>query len=90
MTDEILAALLAPLAGENPGGMDARYEPEYEALQSEIEKLSSITQSSSCNWQTVADNAIKLLCEKSKDYLLACYLAVALGQREGAEGMLAG
>lgn len=79
-----------PCPGDAPCGSDCRYEPEYESLFAEIEKLTSITNAGSCNWQTVVENGTILLATKTKDIQVACYLAVALAMTEGVAGIAAG
>lgn len=80
----------APISADSPAGADAKYEPEYEALTEEISKLSSVSRSEPISWQIVADSGAVILAEKSKDISVAAYMAVALQQTRGAEGLLDG
>jgi type VI secretion system protein VasJ len=66
-----------PIHADAPTGSDARYEPEFEALQEEIGKLSSPTASGGVDWQKVGDLSAQILAEKSKDLLVASYFAVS-------------
>jgi type VI secretion system protein VasJ len=66
------------IPGDNPGGIDARYEPEFEAVLAEIEKLSSPTASGQVNWDRIVENGAAVLNTKSKDLSIACYMAVGL------------
>ena len=79
-----------PISGESPVGTEARYEPEYEALQNEIDKLTSPTSQGGINWDTVVQFGTTILAEKSKDLLVASYLCIALIQTQGAVGLEAG
>ena len=79
-----------PISGGSPVGIDARYEPEYEALQNEIDKLTSPTSQGGINWDTVVQLGTTILAEKSKDILAASYLCVALIQTQGADGLESG
>ncbi len=76
-----------PIKPEAPCGAEARYEPEYELVQAEIDKLSSPTASGQVDWQRVADNAALVLQNKSKDLTIAGYLAVALTITRQVDGL---
>jgi type VI secretion system protein VasJ len=67
-----------PISPESPGGSDVRYDPDFEALQAEIDKMTSPTAAGQVNWARVADLAAGILQTKSKDLTVAGYLAVAL------------
>ncbi len=84
MTDIISIGKIA-ISPENPSGEDARYEPEYEEIQAEIEKLASPTSQEGVNWHRVTELGIAILTEKSKNLLVASYLFVALLESKGAD-----
>lgn len=65
-----------PIHPENPTGSDARYDPDFEVLQSEIDKLSSPSSTNGVDWKKVSDTAARILSKKSKDLMAASYLAV--------------
>ncbi|MDR0826973.1 MAG: type VI secretion system protein TssA [Desulfovibrio sp.] len=89
--DETLSSLGAkPIPGPEPAGLDARYEPEYAAVLAEIEKLGFSGQGSALSWPEVEANTRAILADKSKDLQIAAYLAVALWQNRGVEGLLPG
>jgi type VI secretion system protein VasJ len=79
-----------PIPGENPAGTDAKYEPEYGAVLTEIEKLSFSGQGAVVSWPTVEEQTAVILKNKSKDLQIAAYLGVALWHNRGLDGMLAG
>jgi type VI secretion system protein VasJ len=79
-----------PIEGGNPAGIDVSYDPDFEALQAEIDKLSSPTASDSTDWDTVQQLASTILDKKSKDLRAAIYLAVSLTHNRKAEGALIG
>ncbi len=79
-----------PIPGDNPAGSDIRYEPEFEQIQAEIDKLSSPTASGQVDWQQVVNLASGLLAEKSKDLKVAGYLAVGLIHTRKIEGLADG
>ncbi|HWB81105.1 MAG TPA: type VI secretion system ImpA family N-terminal domain-containing protein, partial [Nannocystaceae bacterium] len=70
------AKWLQPIAGPNPAGVEARYEPGFEAARLEIAKLESVTDNV-VDWKLVHDNASAILIDKSKDLLMGSYLAFA-------------
>jgi len=79
-----------PIAGANPGGVSARYEPDFEKLAAEIAKLESVEGKKSIKWDIVVDSGVNLLSAKSKDLLVASYLTLGLLHEEGYKGFAAG
>jgi type VI secretion system protein VasJ len=76
-----------PVPGENPAGIDVSYEPEFEALEAELQKMSSPTASGGVDWQKVGRLAETILETKSKNLLVAAYLNYALLKTEGLRGL---
>ncbi len=82
------AKWLQPIPGANPAGVEARYEPTFEAARLEIAKLESVTDNV-VDWKLVHDNASAILIDKSKDLLMGSYLAFAkLRMRGLADGIV--
>ncbi len=79
-----------PIEEGNPTGSDVRYEPEFEELQSEIDKLTSPTATGGVDWKKVVNIASEILEKKSKDLLVASYLAVGLLHMKQMEGLAVG
>jgi type VI secretion system protein VasJ len=79
-----------PIQPDQPAGSDVRYEPEYEKLQAEIDKLSSPSASGGIDWKKVSDLAASILDKKSKDLLVASYLAVSQVHMRQIEGLADG
>lgn len=77
----------SPISTDAPCGNEARYEPAYEAVLNEIEKLSSPTASGQVDWALVAENGAVILKEKSKDLTIACYLCMALVVTRQVDGL---
>jgi type VI secretion system protein VasJ len=77
-----LAALgKTPISPEAPAGADVSYDPEYESLQREIDKLSMVTaDGTTTDWNLVAHLAAGILGHKAKDLKVAAYLAEALAR----------
>lgn len=87
---DLLSLGKEPISPDQPVGSDVRYEPEFEELQAEIEKLSSPSAVGGIDWKKVSVNASAILAEKSKDILVAGYLAVALIYTGEIEGLSVG
>lgn len=79
-----------PVSDINPAGDDISLEPEYELVDKEIKKLSSPTSSGEINWQTIIKYSKEILSNKSKNFLIACYLSYALYKTDGLRGLSIG
>jgi len=79
-----------PIRPEQPAGDDVRYDPLYEELQAEVDKFSSPSASGAVDWDKVVKLSSDILSQKSKDLLVASYLAVALMQTKKFEGVETG
>jgi len=79
-----------PINPDQPAGSDVRYEPEFEKLQAETDKLSSPSSSGGIDWEKVSDMAALIMAEKSKDLLVASYLAVSQVYTHQIEGLAVG
>lgn len=87
---DLLALGKEPIQPDQPAGQEARYMPEYEQLQAEIDKLSLPSASSGVDWRKVENLASIILSQKSKDLAVASYLAVALIYNRQVEGLALG
>ncbi|MDA8050405.1 MAG: type VI secretion system protein TssA [Rhodospirillales bacterium] len=99
-----LAALLAPVAGEAPAGVDLRqdFSPQstYYRLRdarSEARAAERTADSDAAaegppplQWRTIRELGIKALAEKSKDLEIAAWLTEALVRSDGLVGLAAG
>ena len=80
-----------PISEGQPAGEDVRYEQEFEDLQAEIDKLSSAsTGGEGIQWDMVVKLSIGILSEKSKNFQVATYMAVALLHTDQFEGLVQG
>ena len=80
----------SPINDANPTGEDIRYDPLFEALQGEVDTKPSAG-SSGVSWKKVVESAANILETKSKDILVASYLAVGLLRTDGVPtGLLSG
>lgn len=87
--EQKIAPIKAPIAGAEPQGMDASYEPDFEEVQTEITKLGSLD-GSTPDWGKVATASMELLSSKTKDFRLATWGAVALTIKDGPAGLAEG
>ena len=88
--DEALVKLgIDAVSADAPAGVSVRYEPEFEQLQEEIAKLESVD-AVPVNWGEVVDIGTRLLSQKSKDLLVACYVCHGLYDRNGYAGLANG
>ncbi len=81
---------IAPISEEYPAGTDVRYEPEFEELQAEIDKLSLPSATSGVDWERVWALSSQILTKKSKDLLVASYFTVADIRLHGVPGFFNG
>ena len=86
MTDDAPHLGRDPIPGAERAGQPARYTPEFERLEAEITKLSSLT-GGDVDWYVVVSDATTVLASRSKDLLAAVYLCRAQYQLEGAVGL---
>ena len=87
---ELLDLGRKPVSEEHPSGVDARYEPEYDQVQQEIDKLASATAGGAVNWKRVVKLGSVILNSKSKDLKIASYVSVGLLHLKGVEGLSGG
>lgn len=71
-------------------GEDVRFSIEYEALECELAKASSVHESGQIDWLKIRENSENLLRSQSKDLRVGAWLTWALYQRESFQGLLAG
>jgi type VI secretion system protein VasJ len=86
---ELALPFATPIPGVNPGGENARHDPKHEAIREEVAKLNRAT-SGEVDWKLVRDSGRALLEEQSKDFVIACYFAVASYVLEGIGGLVTG
>ncbi len=80
----------SPINSIHSAGDDIRYDPLFEALQAEIDAKPSAG-AGGVNWNKVVEMASSILETRSKDILVACYLAVGvLRTTEMPQGLLNG
>lgn len=79
-----------PIDGDAPAGINARYEEDYEQMMAELGKLEAVSAGGTVDWALVNDLAVGILKNKSKDLLVASYLAHALYKKGGLKDFAVG
>jgi type VI secretion system protein VasJ len=79
------APLLAPIAGASPVGVDVSYDPDFERIKGEIDKLTSMAGGQPA-WPDVQRLSAEVLATKSKDLRVLSWMSVAKVKLEGWKG----
>jgi type VI secretion system protein VasJ len=82
-------ALAQPVPGDSPGGTDISYEPDFDLVRAEIDKLTAMT-GEIPNWGQIISAGEDLLTSKSKDMRLLAWVAAARMKRDGLMGLATG
>ncbi|WP_164019422.1 type VI secretion system protein TssA [Pyxidicoccus trucidator] len=78
-----------PVPGGAPAGVQAKHEPAYEAITTEVARLESPA-SAGVRWDDVVQGAGELLKGTTKDLWLAAYMAYGLYATRGLDGAATG
>ncbi|MCY1329002.1 type VI secretion-associated protein [compost metagenome] len=79
-----------PISSGDYPGEDVRYSPEYESLETELAKASSLHGNGLVDWQKVLEVSEAILRTQSKDLRVAAWMTWALQQQESFAGLQAG
>ena len=79
----------APISDDAPAGANASTDPQYAELRDEVAKRDSPS-GGQIQWRKVIDNATELLQNRSKDLLVASYMAFGLYTSRGLDGLVTG
>ena len=91
MLDENYINLMeTPIAADNFAGEDARYTSEFDSLEEELAKDTSVHRTTGTDWAIVRERAEQLLQTQSKDLRVACWLIWSLYHTESIAGLAAG
>lgn len=78
-------------AGANPFGEDAKYDPIYQDLRAEVQKLTAHSSvDGSIDWKSIRKWSVEILGTKSKDLMVASYLTLSLFNLDGYGGLADG
>ncbi len=87
--DARMSALTAPIPGAKPSGDDLSFDPDFEQVKAEMEKIGNVAGVAPA-WDKVVAISSKLLTSRTKDMRLATWLAVARMQKTGWGGLSEG
>ena len=78
-------------ANGNPFGEDAKYDPVYQDLRAEVQKLTAHSSlDGSVDWKSIRKWSLDILSGRSKDLTVASYLTLALFYLDGYGGVADG
>jgi type VI secretion system protein VasJ len=86
---ELLELGKTPVSEAAPTGAPSRDDPLYEGMQAEFRKL-ELPDMPAVDWDGVIRSASQFLETKSKDVMAGVYLAIALFERDGYDGLQTG
>ena len=88
---DLLAACLTPIPGEQPAGVELRYDPRLDAIkEARREELLPGPNAKAADSATVVSLCSAFLQKETKDLQLAAWLTEALMRRQGFGGLLTG
>ena len=79
----------SPISDEAPAGANASTDPQYAEVRDEVAKRDSPS-GGQVQWRKVIDNATEILQNRSKDMLVASYMAFGLYTSRGLDGLVTG
>ncbi|MDF2698078.1 MAG: hypothetical protein K0S65_6461, partial [Labilithrix sp.] len=82
-------SLLAPISPDALAGVDLSYDPEFERLVAEIEKLTSLA-GESPDWHYIRSESERTLRDKAKDLRVMSWHVAAKANVEGWSGIVSG
>lgn len=83
-----VACAADPVRPDKPAGDVVRYDEEFEQLQAQMDRITSLT-GEQTDWRQVVELSSSILQSKSKDLLVMTYLGVGLFEQEGYKGLAA-
>ncbi len=87
--NELVKLGVQPIPGENPAGSSIEFDPAYETLRTEIQKLDSVNKDP-LNWRMIIDTGSDILGTRSKHLVVAAYLTLALFEEFEYPGLACG
>lgn len=86
---ERTAAQRGPIPGDKPAGTDVTFDPDFERVKGEIDKLTGLA-GAQPSWREVIETGERLLATKAKDMRLAAWVAVSKMHLSGWLGFAEG
>jgi type VI secretion system protein VasJ len=85
-----LAVAKSPITATCFAGDDVRYAAEYEVLEQELAKATSVHTAGTVDWEVIREGSESLLATQTKDLRIATWLSWSLYQRDSFAGLHAG
>jgi len=83
----MLSNIIDVISEEKPTGSDYKYEDDYIAIESEIDKTMSASGAADVDWKLIKENSEEILVTKSKDLKIASYWLFAQWKLNSLEGL---
>lgn len=81
---DIVESILYPITDHvYPEGDDVRYEVDFERIENEVSKLTSIHRDHKTDWKYVRDLGYSLLVNRSKDLRILCWFSFSVLKNDG-------
>lgn len=94
MSSDLIQQISSPISAENPSGSQLDEDPDFDKINTEIQKLESLHLGTDnvnpVDWESVVKIGSSLLIQKSKDIRVANWLCMGLYQRQGYDGLSLG
>lgn len=90
LSSHYLELAKAPVSAGSFAGEDMRFSNDYESLEIELAKASSMHDSGQVDWPKIREISERLLRTQSRDLRVCAWLTWALYQCESFQGLLAG
>ena len=82
----VVDSIIAPVTGHSqPEGEDVRYDIDFERIESEISKITSIHKDQKTDWKLVQTLGYDLLVNRSKDLRILCWFSFSILKNQNNE-----
>jgi len=79
--------ILTDIQGDNPCGIDAKYEDSFSLIEQEIDKDSSVTSTTRTDWDKIIKSSEEFLFEVSKDLKIATWWFYGMWKVKSWDGL---
>jgi len=79
--------IIDAISDDKPTGSDYKYEDDYLAIESEIDKTMSASAASNVDWGLIKENSEEILMNRSKDLKIASYWLYAEWKLNALDGL---
>ncbi|MEK7397553.1 MAG: type VI secretion system protein TssA [Candidatus Poribacteria bacterium] len=91
MSTDLVKQVSEPISADNPAGAQLEEDPDYDKINTEIQKIGAIREETvTVNWGEVVRAGTAILTQKSKDISVAIWLCMGLYQTQGYSGLSVG